>query len=889
MKEIISDHIFEEIDDTFALIKLENTSGSISGSDIIIIKSDKINNLCGLNSINETIAGNYDFFIIEKYFRYSTDNVSFTPWLEITTENITSSEICGDFYFEAKYVINKGYDDYNTEINILLPDNTNTWFPIYTQSGIYTFEKDFPLSGDIEYKIGYGNEGDLYYNTATGKYYGPKINGFWGSPYTITQDGSIFYPSVKNNITITQELIDNTLTGEFQPLDDIILTEDIKFGNDINNTQSIPSLNNNIFINTIYQGFELTGNETLFITHTPDETITNPSMNIETVNIIGDYHYREINIENNPVICVLPDQTVTYKPPMTLKASSICGFEVCAYGYEGTAWSDSLMIDYRWSNNSRKWESDWQSINNYSCIKPSMLYFFYIEFRIHNTSNTEVCINDLIFHGDFQNVSNDSIGISRFGLRNDCTYTEDMEVYGNSEVLPPPEWSNDSSCYTKPSFKPYDFNMALSLYEKLANDASDVIGWDIDYYRVEPDKNGADAVLHEYQTYTTSQKETVKVMIPGNQFPEEKIEFNIFDLTLFDSFEIHITKQEFYSKFGVGTRPANSDYIFMCPINKWFAVEHAVAYKEFNNSSVYYKVILNKKEDDQNISNKDINDFDRISDNSSLDKLFGEVLQEEGDAKINKNETINLTETTSEDYQMEYDDNIEVGEEETNISKPDPIKSYINAVPYEYEITNKSNIISKFIYDLGVSAERAVQYSVYRPVENCSELSFFAWFNIKEYISGTYYNMISSYSANTTGISVDFIDGRIRVLYGAEIYMFDVSVAPNSWYAISVIFDIANNKIRVNIKKIPSDASCSSNELESINELSQEIKSVDTDRGLAFSIKPSPLLISALRVFNKSVAQEDIDLIHNQYIVSDKNAILVDNMDMKVISPDWKQ
>ncbi len=67
---------------------------------------------------------------------------------------------------------------------------------------------------------------------------------------------------------------------------------------------------------------------------------------------------------------------------------------------------------------------------------------------------------------------------------------------------------------------------------------------------------------------------------------------NQFDLSLFDSFEVHIPKDTFKSVFGVEKRPSKEDFLWFCEVNRMYQVEHAQQFRNFNNSALYYKVML---------------------------------------------------------------------------------------------------------------------------------------------------------------------------------------------------------------------------------------------------------------------------------------------------------
>ncbi len=212
--------------------------------------------------------------------------------------------------------------------------------------------------------------------------------------------------------------------------------------------------------------------------------------------------------------------------------------------------------------------------------------------------------------------------------------------------------------------------------------------------------------MHEYGTYDTVNKQKLKILVPDNKFPEDQVAFNYFDLALFDSFEIHITRREFYSKFGIGVRPAQEDFLFICQINKWFKVEHAQSYRDFLNSSIYYKVTLGKKQDDTNIDNREYTDgFNSMIENNQLDNLFGKQVKEDIKHVVNDPLLQNLTEIDAVDVKFKYDNDVEIlvnagvsKEEILDYKKPDPIELKIMVQSKEYDLENATNVIATNIY-----------------------------------------------------------------------------------------------------------------------------------------------------------------------------------------------
>jgi hypothetical protein len=195
-------------------------------------------------------------------------------------------------------------------------------------------------------------------------------------------------------------------------------------------------------------------------------------------------------------------------------------------------------------------------------------------------------------------------------------------------------------------FKPYQLAQANTLFNKMSNDASEIFGHEVVYFLTDPDKNGTDYTFNEYQLYNFTCDGLIKVSVENNQFPENTGAINQFDLSLFDTFEIHITKENFKKIFGVDKRPSKEDFIWFPEINRMFTVEHSYQFRSFNNYAIFYKVMLKKYTQKANIigANQTITDkVKNLTKNSTIDELFGKEQVEDKAAVANKEQFKPLT------------------------------------------------------------------------------------------------------------------------------------------------------------------------------------------------------------------------------------------------------
>jgi hypothetical protein len=113
---------------------------------------------------------------------------------------------------------------------------------------------------------------------------------------------------------------------------------------------------------------------------------------------------------------------------------------------------------------------------------------------------------------------------------------------------------------------------------------------------------------------------------------------NAFSLDLFDTFEVHILKDEFKRVFGIDRRPNEKDILFFCVINRLFYIKHAQIFRDIMNAGFYYKIILEKYEQKANIRNVSEESkalLESLTKNTTMDELMGVEVKKEEDKIAN--------------------------------------------------------------------------------------------------------------------------------------------------------------------------------------------------------------------------------------------------------------
>jgi len=561
----------------------------------------------------------------------------------------------------------------------------------------------------------------------------------------------------------------------------------------------------------------------------------------------GEY---EFNWTDGPFILEGSTDEVVLKPKDIYKIFSVTDFQVITDNF------NSLEFHYRVTQDNGRTFSKWEPLtkDNISTYRFNNLRFAKIEYKVKRIDEQTFPINvyDIMLIGDFQNISANSLKTNRYGLRQDCLTSYLTPLTGNTDTcgwnisttsgdtigIAPGNgqytsamsaydlnmnfWTQGLSCYSiNPNstlpvggitagltaenqansgtlWKPYEITKIMSFANMLANQINDIFSWEVDYHLTDPDSNGIDFVLHEYQLFNIVDMKKIKVLVPDNKFPDNMIKFNQFSLDLFDTFEIHVLKDEFKRKFGIDRRPGENDILFMCPINRLYYVKHSQIFRDVMNAGYYYKVILEKYEQKANIRNLHEESkvlLDSVTKNTTMDELFG-------------------PEKTSEE-------NIIANLEQFKPFTFDPMRYVVNnkVIRIEQSLFNGEFDFSKTHYDFkNVIGKPAV---IYKKTDNnlssSSNRSFICWFNFNNTWDKDKPNKsaIDTYdvSQNVNFYLFDNYDDTIKKGYRSWYYKKDlyfqlneqlykiptVNLLTNIWYGLVINLDQRQKTVSLKI------------------------------------------------------------------------------------------
>lgn len=632
-----------------------------------------------------------------------------------------------------------------------------------------------------------------------------------------------------------------------------------------------------------------------------------------TISDVRLYSY-EINgeIERNETdgeatINLQPGNNIIVSPPFIYKVFKITDTEIISRGD-----ISGVEILYRFSQDTGRTWSQWEPFTreNMTTVRINPIRFFQIEYSIKNNSSTAVKIYDINLIGDFQNVTQDYYKTNLYGIRECCTsnltgvggYETDMNgnpvLDQNGNPIPavnPTDGLSKAGCSTPNQFKPmtadekaklfnpYQQSQAMNLLNKLSNDAQQVFGFRVEYFVTDPDKKGIDTTLHEYQLFNIVCSKEIKVSVEGNNFPDSQIVMNQFDLNLFETMEVHITKENFKLAFGPHRRPSKEDFLWFCDVNRMYQVDHAQQFRGFNNSAVYYKLILKKYSQKANVQagSQQIQDkLKQLTKNSTIDELFGIENTQDKAAVANKDQFKPLTK--------------------------DPIRLDYSATIDKELIENSSTVISKSHYDLSSVAfgTSAVTYKNLDSVIKVSDnIGFFVWFNINNYVVNEEYSFFNYYDeTNSLGWKTSLMNDSISVTLNSSTYSFNLTGATaantvgldeETWYCYVLNIDQRQRKMTQYIYKrdvdMEEDApNLVSTVLRPVYEYEQDMTPIEYElENTPAEILGSDMKLTNVRLFIDVIPKDQHNKILNQYIIRDDSQFMVfaDNATTRLYLP----
>jgi hypothetical protein len=345
-----------------------------------------------------------------------------------------------------------------------------------------------------------------------------------------------------------------------------------------------------------------------------------------------------------------------------------------------------ILKEFSWSKDGNNW-SMWSLLTDQaltSLANDEKSFYLRIKWTLkRNDDNSVIIIEDLTL--EYEPISSE------------------VEKIDITKVIPFLEEINNTDYY-KPG------EMYAQIQEGMDFWVNKTMGIDCFYWTVSPTKNFIDPLFNEQNQQETTDKKWLKVIIPENIIPQDKVDFTEWGAE-WEQFEIHVNKKYFESIFGKGKYPRDNDFLYLKKIGRMYYVESN--YLEHKIDGVFMNYILKLKtyENSSKIK-KDKETTDFLAENTlNADELNGEAV---------RNEIIDVT-----NPQQNLTKNLSHDEVRLNINPK-------NQVIEEAYTNNGSDLIQGFYnQDLIPRNEVLIQYKTPIFINEDSSLSFSCWVKLK--------------------------------------------------------------------------------------------------------------------------------------------------------------
>ncbi len=416
-------------------------------------------------------------------------------------------------------------------------------------------------------------------------------------------------------------------------------------------------------------------------------------------------------------------------------------------------------------------------------------------------------------------------------------------------------------------FNPYNLSKSTKFVKQISGLVNNIFGHEVNYFRTEPDMRTEDVTLMEYSLHNVVDNKNIKILVPGNEFPEESITFDIFGMDFAD-FEIHITQEEFDRAFGerdsqgnlIKSRyPRSKDYMYIPIINRMYEVHTIALADEFNKTNSYWRVMLKKYQERTSVSK---NEFDAATDvlTTGVEEIFGERQREEQEKDTNPQQFQTVLSAYKDGIRKFYNKSLDI---------------------IDFDLKNRWTVVSKNYYDLSkiVENEIAIEYEENSSLQLGKNIAFSAWFNPR-FSSGTGDHFVIGDSTALTGFKTYINDTEFKIMVNGNTTTFNHGLnLSQKWYGF--VLNISNefSSISLSIYTI-NDAGLPQSSSGKLLEEFNEVKPLNEvwNSNSKFQLRGNGMYMTNIRIFDQMIEEEQRSNILNQYIVRDNQlSRVIDN------------
>jgi len=419
---------------------------------------------------------------------------------------------------------------------------------------------------------------------------------------------------------------------------------------------------------------------------------------------------------------------------------------------------------------------------------------------------------------------------------------------------------------TDEMWDPYALTKPTSVYRQITDVSTEMWGHPVKYFRVEPDDRSRDVILKEYSLYNVKESAELKIMVPGNEFPTREFNYDIFGMG-FDEFEIHLTKKKFETAFGIGPSPRSRDYLYFPKMNRMYEVSSIAYADEFNLDLTYWKLMLRKYEErTSNIHEDETVEQELDALTTGVEEVFGEERQEEFEK---------ITKPTQ--YKTVY----------AEVSDGVRARLHKKLTISDAELRNQWTVVSKNNYDLDSTVDKSMELVAYNKTSSLTEdqnLAITIWFRPK-LVDTTEQVIIDGFN-NNKGLKITTNGSSIKAYINDDTQIFGsgLNLENNVWYGL--VFNLSNtfSQTSCNLYRLDPNSnrqapsSATKTLVSRLNETKTFTSPYVWPAVKNWMLMPSKMDATNIRIFQKTIGQDQHTNVLQQYVVRDSQlAHVIDN------------
>ncbi len=433
------------------------------------------------------------------------------------------------------------------------------------------------------------------------------------------------------------------------------------------------------------------------------------------------------------------------------------------------------------------------------------------------------------------------------------------------------EFSPNIVVCRNPKFNPYALNPIINLINQLNNSVNQQFGHEVLYFRT--GSSAPDYTFKEYTLQHVIDKKCIKVLVPNNQFPDNKPIFAEFGVDFEAPFEIHLVVGYFEEQFGKNAKPRKRDFMYFQKLNRVYEIQGSYAYRDINMEEMYYRVQLTKY-------NPNIDMMMEAPEKQAIDDLIITTKDLFGDkTEIEKNDAILPQQFNT-----------------TNIIKGDSRKSIdkdLLIVDYN-QLINWGPIINNY-YDLSkMTNSVAVNYKQTALFPENGNLTFSTYFKLVGKTVGNVVFLDGSIGSPNNGIKITGTFNRtaktltVKVALDSQLKTYNLTnINFDNWYNLIIEMSNEFQQIGVYVYEPVIDLTMSNNwtDYKSIFKKTESLTRTIISTEENYKLLKCDLHLSNIRLFNHLLKEENHRLMMSMYVVKDEGKTqIVDNMkrDLKI-------